>query len=87
MLDEVLQNNNIKLNPKHLMPDSKLMADVIKENDFIGYFIEDEVLTYDLIKIPLNEKMPINYIGIVYPKKTINHVAKDFVKVVTQDLK
>ena len=87
MLDEVLQNNNIKLNPKHLMPDSKLMADIIKENDFIGYFIEDEVLTYDLIKIPLKEKMPINYIGIVYPKKTINHVAKDFVKVVTQDLK
>lgn len=85
MLDEILQKNNIELNPTHLMPDSKLMADYIKDNDYIGYFIEDEIKEYDLAEIKLEEEMPINPIGIIYPKKTINHVARDFVKVVTED--
>ena len=82
MLDEILQINGIELNPKYQMPDSKLMADFIKENDFVGYFIEDEVKEYDLVKLKLKEEMPINSIGIIYPKKTINHVAKDFVNIV-----
>lgn len=85
MLDEILQKDNIKLNPKHLMPDSKLMADYIKANDYIGYFIEDELKEYDLVKIELKEEMPKNPIGIIYPKKTINHVARDFVEIVTED--
>ncbi len=84
MLDEELQKRNIELTPKHLMPDSKLMADVIKENDYIGYFIEDELKEYDLVKIELDDKMPINPIGIIYPTKTINHIARDFVKIVTE---
>lgn len=85
MLDEILQKDNIKLNPKHLMPDSKLMADYIKANDYIGYFIEDELKEYDLVKIDLKEEMPKNPIGIIYPKKTINHVARDFVTSVLED--
>ena len=82
MLDEILQINGIELNPNYQMPDSKLMADFIKKNDFVGYFIEDEVKEYDLVKLELEEEMPINSIGIIYPKKTINHVAKDFVNIV-----
>ncbi len=85
MLDEVLQRNNIKLNPTHLMPDSKLMADYIKENDYIGYFIEDEIKEYDLMKINLKEEMPINPIGIIYSKKSINHIARDFVNTITKN--
>lgn len=84
MLDELLQKSNVELNPKHLMPDSKLMADVIKNNNYIGYFIEDEIEEYDLVKIELEEDMPINPIGVIYPKRTINHVAKDFIKIVTK---
>ena len=84
MLDEELQKRNIELTPKHLMPDSKLMADVIKENDYIGYFIEDELKEYDLVKIELDDTMPINPIGIIYPTKTINHIARDFIKIVTE---
>lgn len=83
MLDEILLKNNIDLKPKHLMPDSKLMADYIKDNDYIGYFIEDELEEYDLAKINLKEDMPINAIGIIYPKR-INKVAKDFVDVVLE---
>ena len=85
MLDEILQKNNIKLIATHSMPDSKLMADFIKENDFIGYFIEEEVKEYDLIKIKLKEEMPINSIGIIYSKKTINRVAKDFIEIILKN--
>lgn len=84
ILDEMLQKNNIVLSPKHLMPDSKLMADFIKNNDYIGYFIEDELEEYDLVKIELKEEMPINPVGIIYPKNTINHVGRDFVKIVEE---
>lgn len=86
MLDEILQKDNVSLNPQHLMPDSKLMADYIKANDCIGYFIEDELETYDLVKIELEEEMPINPIGIIYPKN-INHVARDFVKMIIEENK
>ena len=82
MLDEILQKNDIKLNPRHLMPDSKLMADFVKDNGYIGYFIEEELDIYDLVKIELKEEMPINPIGIIYPKNTINHVARDFIDII-----
>ena len=85
MLDEILQSENIEIKPQHLMPDSKLMADYIKANDFIGYFIEDELKEYNLAKIQLKEEMPKNPIGIIYPKRTINHVARDFVTTVLED--
>lgn len=85
MLDEILQKNNIELTPKHLMPDSKLMADYIKDNNFIGYFIEDELKEYDLVKIELEEDMPVNPIGVIYPKKTINNVARDFINILVED--
>lgn len=81
MLDEILQKNNINLEPKHLMPDSKLMADFIKDNNYIGYFIEDETETYDLKKINLKEEMPVNPIGLIYPKNT-NHITKEFVETI-----
>lgn len=86
MLDEILQKNNIELFPKHLMPDSKLMADFIKENEYIGYFIKEEVETYDLAEIKLSEEMPVNPVGIIYPRKTLNEVAHKFVNIVLENL-
>lgn len=87
MLDETLQENNVKLCPTLQMPDSRLMAEIVKNNDFIGYFIEEEVEDFGLVKLTIQEKLPINNIGIIYPKKTINKVAKDFVKLATEDAK
>ena len=84
MLDDFLQVYKIKLTPQHLMPDSKLMADFIKDNDYIGYFMEDELKEYDLVKIDLKEQMPINPIGIIYPKN-VNRVVLDFVKMVINE--
>lgn len=86
MLDEILGKNKVELFPKHLMPDSKLMADVVKQNNFIGYFIEDELKSYDLVKIELEELMPVNPIGIIY-SKNINKVAKNFVNLVIEENK
>lgn len=86
MLDEILQSNNIELNPCIEMPDSKLMIDFISNNNFIGYFIEDELKDTELIKIPLKEEMPINSIGMIYHKKTINKLAKKFVELVVGEI-
>lgn len=84
MLDEILQKNNVELSVTHCMPDSKLMADFIKETDSIGYFIEEELEEYNLVKIDLKEEMPINPIGIIYSKKTINNVTKNFINIATK---
>lgn len=85
MLDEVLQPLNIKLHPIIEMPDSKCMAEFIKENDCIGYFIKEEIEEYDLVPLNLKESMPVNYIGIIYPKNTINNVAKKFAELVIRN--
>ena len=68
------------------MPDSKLMIDFINNNDFIGYFIEEELKNTNLVKIPLKEQMPINSIGMIYHKKTINKLANKFVELVVGEI-
>ena len=77
-----MMNIVVKLNPVMQMPDSKLMADFVKQNDCIGYFIEEEVIDYDLKKIELEEELPINNIGLIYPKKLINNIAQKFVELI-----
>ena len=67
------------------MPDSKLMIDFITNNEFIGYFVEEELNNTELVKIELKEKMPINSIGLIYHKKTINSIAKEFVELVVRE--
>lgn len=83
-LDEILTNFNIKYNPIIEMPDSKGMAEFIKNNDCIGYFIKEEIDAYNLIALDLEEKMPINHIGIIYSKYTINNITKKFVELVLE---
>ena len=85
MLDEILQNNNIELNPIVEMPDSKLMIDFVTNNDFIGYFVEEEIKDTNLIKLDIKEELPINNIGIIYHKKTINSIANKFIELVVKD--
>lgn len=84
MLDEVLQPLDIKLKPIIEMPDSKCMAEFIKENDCIGYFIKEEIEQYDLVALDLKELMPVNYIGIIY-HKSINNITKKFVELVLKN--
>ncbi len=80
MLDALLQSKNLELNPICEMPDSKLMADFIKSNDCIGYFIKEEVDSYDLKELNLDEELPKNEIGISYNKNTINNITKKFIE-------
>ena len=83
-LDELLQSNNLELNPIIQMPDSKLMADFVKENNCIGYFITDEIKDYNLKELTLNEVLPKNSIGIIYPSKTLNSVGQKFVGLIAK---
>ena len=85
MLDEVLTSININLDPKIEMPDSKLMADFVKENEYIGYFVKEEVETFDLVALKLDFEMPKNYIGIIYSKNTTNLITKKFIELVLEN--
>lgn len=84
-LDDFLMTYNVIVNPIMEMPDSKLMAELVKENDFIGYFIEEEINNYDLKKIELKEKTPINSVGVIYAKNSMNHIASKFVNMLFED--
>lgn len=55
-LNDLLQSQNIELNPLIQLPDSKLMADLVKSEDYIGYFIKEEIKYYGLKEIKLREK-------------------------------
>lgn len=81
-LNDLLQSQNIELNPLIQLPDSKLMADLVKSEDYIGYFIKEEIKYYGLKEIKLREKMPENHIGIIYYKSYVNNVTKEFIKIV-----
>lgn len=81
-LNNFLQSQNIELNPLIQLPDSKLMADLVKSEDYIGYFIKEEIKHYGLKEIKLKEKMPENHIGIIYYKSYVNNVTKEFIKIV-----
>lgn len=85
LLDNFLQLNNIELNPIIEMPDSKLMADFIKHNNCIGYFVEEEIESYGLSKIELDVELPTNPIGIIYSKNTVNKIAKKFIELVLEN--
>lgn len=84
MLDEVLQSNDIVLKPIMKMPDSKLMIDIVSKNDYVGYFIEDEIENTNLVKLDLTEELPTNSFGLVYLKHTINPLAKKFVELISK---
>ena len=84
MLDEILQKNNIQLNPKIEMPDSKLMINFVERTeDYIGYFIENELAGTNLIKLKIKENLPSNSLGIVYLKNfNSNYNVKKFVELI-----
>ncbi len=84
ILDNLTQENNIDFEPILEMPDSKLMAEIVKEGDYIGYFIEDEIKEYDLVKLELDKQMPINNFGIIYYQKTLSNIGKKFVDLVLE---
>lgn len=84
ILDSFLNYYNIDIAPICEMPDSKLMAEFIKKNDCIGYFIQEEVEAYGLTKLPISEELPRNEIGITYYKDTMNNITKKFVELVLQ---
>lgn len=78
-LDLLLKENNVELYSTMEMPDSKTMAVVVRESDVIGYFIEEFVDEYDLVKLNIKEELPKNPIAIMYLNKNFNNVARAFI--------
>lgn len=68
LLDNFLKEEDIVLKYRSLAHNTKYMADKVLKRDYIGYFIEEQVEYYNLKKVNLVEKLPINPIGIVYLK-------------------
>lgn len=87
ILDEFLQVNDIILDSKMEMPDSKLMADFVNNNDYIGYFIKDEAQMHNLVELEVKEQMPVNPIGIIYFKDNLNSITKKFIDLVLEEVK
>ena len=85
LLDEFLQKENIKLDSMIELPDSKFMGDFVNNNDYIGYFVEEEDKYYGLVKLQLREDMPTNAIGLIYFKNMLSVPAKKFVELVLED--
>lgn len=88
LLDDIIQLSNIELNPIIEMPDSKLMIDFVKEKDFIGYFIKEEIKNSELEILELIDKLPTNPFGLIYHKNTTTDIGKKFIELVlsnTQD--
>lgn len=85
ILDMMLQENNIKLNDCSTMPDSKLMKNFVCNNDYIGYFTNEELNDSELVEIKMKEEMPINSIGLIYHKSSINEVTKKFVELIVNE--
>ncbi len=84
MLDRILQEHNFQLSPIIEMPDSKLMADFVLENECIGYFIEEEIQDTDLIMLSLEETIPQNSYGMIYYKFSLNPIVDKFVQLVME---
>lgn len=82
LLDDIIQLSNTELNPIIEMPDSKLMIDFVKEKDFIGYFIKEELKGSELEILKLIDKLPTNPFGLIYHKSTTTDIGKKFIELV-----
>lgn len=79
LLDQFLFQNKLKVDPKIETHNSKLLLDLVRLNNGIGYFLYDEIEDKldDLVILDNYNKFPINPIGIIYFN---NHVRKNMIK-------
>lgn len=74
-LDNYLNENNVKLNPKMEIVSYNLIMDFLKIGFGVGYatkeFIKDELNKEELYEIDVNPKVPKRFIGIITLKNTI----------------
>ncbi len=74
-LDNYLNSNNVKLNPKMEIVSYNLIMDFLKIGFGIGYatkeFIQDELKNKELFELEVIPKIPKRFIGIITLKNTI----------------
>ena len=84
ILENLLQQVNVKLVAKIQIPDSKLMADLVLNSNYIGYFIEEEINLYNLAKIHLNVETPDNEIGLIYYKSSVSEETSKLIEIILE---
>lgn len=83
-IDKLSIKKDIVLNPKVELPNSDLMIELVKRNNYIGLFIEDsieeELKNRILYKINLKEKIEDNKVIMISLKKMTNIMPKVFME-------
>lgn len=82
-LNNYLQENNLTVAPIIELPDCKLMIELVKAHVGIGYFIEEELETEELIK--LNIDLPLNPFGIIYSNSFVNPISQSFIDLILKN--
>lgn len=79
MLDQFLFQNKLKINPEIETHNSKLLLDLVRLNNGIGYFLYNEIEEKldELVILDDYNNFPTNLIGIIYFN---NHVRKNMMK-------
>lgn len=90
-IEQCLIDNNIKYKVSIELPNSNLLKTLIKSDLGIGYinkkFIESDVSKGDVIILDNFKNLPIDNITIMYNKKKINNITKDFIDVIKKNIK
>lgn len=90
-IDDLFLKNGITVNPQLELPNSKLMIDIVKNNNYIGLFIKDsieeELNNSELHKISIKEKIENNKIVMLSPKNLPNIVSKLFIEFMEAKIK
>ena len=90
-IDKLSIKKDIILNPKVELPNSDLMIELVKRNNYIGLFIEDSIKQQladkTLNKIDLKEKIEDNKVIMISLKKLTNIMPKVFMEFIENKAK
>lgn len=89
LLNDVLKERNIILNPKIDVSTTEVMLDMVRRGMGIGYFtkmsVVDDIITKKLYEIPVNIKLPKALIQLAYIEDFLNKPAYRFIKLVKSE--
>lgn len=90
-IEQSLIDNNIRYRVSIELPNSNLLKTLIKSDLGIGYinekFIESDVNKGDVVIIDKFKNLPMDNITIIYNKKKINNITKDFIDIIKKNIK
>lgn len=89
-IDKLFLKKGIVINPQLELPNSNLMINIVKNNNFIGLFIKDsieeELKNKELYQIPIEENIENNKIVMLSLKNTTNIIPKLFIEFIESQI-